>query len=112
MIIPSTCNHQRLRYIVALDDMKDIDMCLDLCKLKYRPNQDPPIIVFELNRLANTLTENNKKDQTKYDWFIKEAKNYEVWIEVRDFNENTNEEQLLIELLLTLPRLHRLCFSY
>jgi hypothetical protein len=41
--------------------IENIDMCLDFCKLKYRPNQDPPIVVIDLYGLASTLKKKYKQ---------------------------------------------------
>jgi hypothetical protein len=59
IIIPSTCDYQRFRYRVTLDNIENIDKWLDFCKLKSRPNQDPPIVVIDLEGLASTLKKNN-----------------------------------------------------
>jgi hypothetical protein len=34
-----------------------------------------------------------------------------VWITLRRFRDHPNEERLLLDLLLTLPRLDLLCFD-
>ena len=61
IIIPSTCDFQRFRYKVTVKDINDIDMCLNFCELKNRPNQDPPIIVIDVIALvASTLREKKK----------------------------------------------------
>lgn len=59
IIIPSTCDYQRFRYRVTVDNIENIDMCLNFCKLKYRANQDPPIVVIDLEDFASTLKKNN-----------------------------------------------------